>query len=758
MNSRTILGKALPAVILLLLAIFGLAMAVQWRQMNAQTERRLRDGGTAIVNVMAAALHNAMLKGDNDGAQTMTTDVGNSPSIRRTFVLRANGKVFVASDRSMIDKPYAAEGVARLQQGAKASYEALADGDRHFSRVLVPIPMENACVDCHPGVKAGEPLGFLGIEPWSDIDLHESEAAKRNLVLFNGVVVLLVALAVFFMLRWITRPLGQIAAAATRIAQGEIDQTLAHQSRDELGTLADAFRSLIRYIKGIATTAGHLGEGQLKVEIVPQGENDLLSRNMIRVTEVLSSMAEETSRISLAAWEGRLEVRGDTDRFHGAYRQIVGGMNETLDAVVAPVNDVMRVMGDIEQGDLTSRITRTYQGDFERLATAINNSAARLGQALGEISSAANTLAASADQMTSTCHSMAGSAEQMTQRANTAAAGTEQASVNVKGMAAGIEQISANSNTVATASEQVSANLRTVGAAVEEMSANLRTIADSSEQMQGSVNSVAAAIEEMSASLNEVSRNSGQAATVANRAALSATSTAEIVEHLGKGAREIGKVVDLIKSIAAQTNLLALNATIEAASAGEAGKGFAVVANEVKELAKQTANATEEIRGQVEAMQGNTRQAVVAIDEIVSIIADINAISGSIAASVKEQTATTNEISRNVGAAAQGASAVTRNVHQAATGATEVSRNVQEAVQGVSDISRNINQLASGATDVARNAAEAAQGVNEVARNVVAVSGAATDTTRGVMDTNSAAKELARLAERLQANVAAFRL
>ena len=758
MSRNTILGKALPPVIGVVVLVFAIAMTIQWREMNKQSERRLKDSGTAMANVMNAALHNAMLKGDNDGAQVMTAEVGNAPEVRKAFILRTDAKVFLASDPTMIGKPYAMEEVARLKAGGKSSFGTLEEGNRPFSRVLVPILMEKACVDCHFGVRPGDALGYLGVEPWIDKDVHEAAVAQRQLLGFNFVVVLIVAVSIFLLLRWITRPLGQITATATRIAKGEVDQSLEHHSKDELGILADSFRSLIVYIKGIAKTAGALSEGNLKLSITPQGDKDLLSRNMIRVTEVLTGMAEETSRISLAAWEGRLEVRGDTERFQGAYRQIVGGMNETLDAVVAPVNDVMRVMGEIEQGDLTARITTAYQGDFQKLALAINNSAVKLGQTLGEISGSANTLASSAEEMTLTSNVMAGSAEQMTQQASTAAAGTEQASANVQSMAAGVEKISANSNTVATASEAVSANLRSVGTAVEEMSVNLRTIATSSEQMQGSVNSVAAAIEEMSVSLDEVSRNSGQAATVADRAAHSATRTAGIVEHLGKSAQEIGKVVDLIKTIAAQTNLLALNATIEAASAGEAGKGFAVVANEVKELAKQTAGATEEIRAQVEAMQGNTRQAVEAIDEIVRIIADINAISTSIAASVKEQTATTNEISRNVGAAALGATDVTRNVAQAATGSNAVSRNVQEAVRGVTDISRNINQLAAGAKEVARNAAEASKGVNDVARNVLAVSSTAQATTRSAWDTNAASKELTRLADRLQANVAKFRL
>jgi methyl-accepting chemotaxis protein len=488
------------------------------------------------------------------------------------------------------------------------------------------------------------------------------------------------------------------------------------------------------------------------------GDFNTIKNNLNQCVDAVNALVADTLTLSKAAVDGKLATRADASRHQGDYRKIVQGVNETLDSVIGPINEVQRVMGAMEQGDLTAHISNDYRGDLQKLCNAVNNTAAKLAQTVADIGNNANTLASSSEELTSVSNTMALGAEQMTQQSNTAAAATEQASANVKNMAAGVEQISANATTVASASEEVSTNLSTVGAAVEQMSSNMRVVANTSEKMTAAVNSVATAIEEMSVSLNEVSKSSGQAATVASKAAQSANNTAAIVDKLGESAQEIGKVVDMIKGIAAQTNLLALNATIEAASAGEAGKGFAVVANEVKELAKQTASATEDIRAQVAGMQGNTQQAVKAIDEIVQIINEINSISGNIAAAVEEQTATTNEISKNVGDAARGANEVSRNVQQAAQGANEVSKNVQEAVKGVNDIAKNINQLAGGANDVARNAGEAAKGMNDVARNVQLVSGQAKDTTRGAGDTNTSAKELARLAEKLQSAVRKFKI
>ena len=220
----------------------------------------------------------------------------------------------------------------------------------------------------------------------------------------------------------------------------------------------------------------------------------------------------------------------------------------------------------------------------------------------------------------------------------------------------------------------------------------------------------------------------------------------------------VDKVAEEIGSIARQTNLLALNAAIEAARAGEAGKGFAVVAGEVKELAKQTALATEEIRSQVASIQQNTGRSVEAISLIVSVIDEVNTLSSSIAAAVEEQTATTNEISRNVVGVASNAKDVGANVQQVALGANEVSRSVQEAVQGVTEITRSIGGLAEGTGEITNHAAQAAQSMQGVAKSVVEVRKAYQAVSGATQESLGASEKLSTLSQGLQGQVGQFKV
>ncbi|MBL7645689.1 MAG: nitrate- and nitrite sensing domain-containing protein [Candidatus Hydrogenedentes bacterium] len=427
-------------------------------------------------------------------------------------------------------------------------------------------------------------------------------------------------------------------------------------------------------------------------------------------------------------------------------------------SLLRPLGEAVAFARKIQGGDLTATITSHSRDEVGQLTQALATMSANLRDMIGSVASGSGDLAETARGLSRISSALSDSAGQMGAQTESAAAATEEASSTIANMAAGIEEMSANASSVSEASGEVSENLGSVGAAVEQMSVNMDAVSHRSEEMRGSVNSVAAAIEEMSASLGEVAENASKAARVAGHALERARDSQHQVDELGAMAKEIGKVVATISSIAAQTNLLALNATIEAASAGDAGKGFAVVASEVKELAKQTASATESIRAQIESMQATTRNTIEAIASIVGVIDEMDSISGAIAAAVEEQTSTTGEIARNVASTATGANEVARNIQEATTGANEVSRSVMGAVHGVEEIVRNIGELAEGANEVARNAGDAAQGMGDVAANVASANTAAQDTAARVADTREAIQKLSGLSIKLQLVVGRFRL
>jgi methyl-accepting chemotaxis protein len=259
-----------------------------------------------------------------------------------------------------------------------------------------------------------------------------------------------------------------------------------------------------------------------------------------------------------------------------------------------------------------------------------------------------------------------------------------------------IESISENAEHVATASEELSATSHQITANSEETSAQARVVSQAGEHINHNLQTIATGAEEMTATVNEIAKNAQEAARVATEAVATAEATNETVAKLGASSAEIGKVIEVITSIAQQTNLLALNATIEAARAGEAGKGFAVVANEVKELAKQTAKATEEIGHKITAIQSNTNGAVEAINSIHAVIDKISHISGVIATAVEEQSATTNEMSRNVGEAAKGAGEISQNIAGVAEAAQSTSNSVaesQKATEHLAEMSHQLRQL-----------------------------------------------------------------
>ena len=400
------------------------------------------------------------------------------------------------------------------------------------------------------------------------------------------------------------------------------------------GNYVGIFADLARGINGAQEKIHHLTSSIKKVsqgnlEDLPEyrkigrrSEHDEVVPALTAMMSNIAALVNDAEMLSKAAVAGALTTRADASKHGGEFRKVVEGVNQTLDAVIGPLQAVAAILDKIAEGDLTVEIKGEYAGDFKKFAESVKTLTLKVHTAIKEIAGNTERLVMASEDLTNVSQQMSANAE----------------------------ETSAQANTVATATQQVSENLHSVATGAEEMTATVQSIAS----------------------------NASEAAKVAGEAVKTAHAANATVAKLGESSAEIGQVIKVITSIAQQTNLLALNATIEAARAGEAGKGFAVVANEVKELAKQTAKATEDISQKINAIQEDTKRAVESIGSITGVINQINDISGTIATAVEEQSATTNEMSRNVTEAAKGSGDISQNVQGMAEAAESTARGAQD--------------------------------------------------------------------------------
>jgi methyl-accepting chemotaxis protein len=376
----------------------------------------------------------------------------------------------------------------------------------------------------------------------------------------------------------------------------------------------------------------------------PKSANDKFVPALISMMDAIKALAADTEMLSQSAIAGKLKTRAEAARHHGEYRKIIEGINNTLDSVVIPLTEVSSILYKMAGGDFTVQVVNSYSGDFDDLKESVNTLVSHVRDAMGQIGASTKALVGASEELNQVSQQMSASAEQTAQQAN--------------------------------------------------------LVSSASELVAGHVQTVATGADEMGESIKEIAKNTADATRIATTAVRTAETTNQTITKLGQSSAEIGQVIKVITSIAQQTNLLALNATIEAARAGEAGKGFSVVANEVKELAKQTAKATEDISRKIEAIQMDTKGAVEAIGKISDVILQIHDIQNTIASAVEEQSATTNEMSRNVAEAANGSSEITHNIAGVAeaarlttTGASDTHRSAQSLERMSSELQTLVSQF-----------------------------------------------------------------
>jgi len=490
----------------------------------------------------------------------------------------------------------------------------------------------------------------------AEIDEAEALASANELrttILIVGIVGVILIVAIGLVLaRSISGPLVEVAGKLKTMSQGMLQQDqVAIRTSDEIGELGQVFNEMLAGLQNFLKYAGEILQGKIdKEKFGLQGDfEDSLQQMLNQAKQKIENdnrvREQEEQQKHQEAEQAERESKQAAEAAERD-RLLAEKEREEAEVLQGKVDSILTVVSSAAEGDLTQDVTVSGTDAIGKLGEGLKNFFSGLRKDIGKIGENAESVSAAAEELTATSTTMSANAEETSAQAGVVAAASEEVGVNVQ--------------TVATGSE------------------------------------------EMSASIGEIANNATEAAKVSTQAVEVAKQTNTTITTLGESSKEIGEVVKVITSIAEQTNLLALNATIEAARAGEAGKGFAVVANEVKELATQTARATEEISGKVQTIQSDTGNAVLAIEEISEIINRINDISSTIASAVEEQSATTNEMSRNV--------------------------------------------------------AEAAKGVSEIAQNIAGVSAASQETTQGSSQTRDAANELSTLASDLQGLVGRFKI
>jgi methyl-accepting chemotaxis protein len=521
-------------------------------------------------------------------------------------------------------------------------------------------------------------------------------ATSRTLVLLVlGAAIALGIVVAFFIIKSITQPLSASVRVLDAMAGGDLSQKLNVNSTDELGQMAKSLNTALHasrvkthdFVAQIdaISTAQSVVEFTLDGKVITANENflntmgyrleDIKGRHHSMFVDPVYSNSNDYRQFWTDLNTGRFNA--------GQFKRIAkGGKEIWLQATYSPLKDLDGKVYKVTK----YAIDITAAKQIEALAAENQKKELEAAEELSRKVDSILTVVGAATKGDLTQEIGVSGSDAIGQLGD----GLRDFFLNLR---TSISSIAGNAQSLSSSAEELTSVSQQMSANAEETSAQAGVVSAASEQVSKNVQTVATSAEQMSASIAEISKNASEAARVATGAVHAAETTNATITKLGESSLEIGNVIKLITSIAQQTNLLALNATIEAARAGEAGKGFAVVANEVKELAKETTKATEDISQKIAAIQGDTQSAVAAIKQISTVINQINDISNTIASAVEEQTATTSEMNRNIAEAAKGSTEIAQNITGVATAAQSTSGGATQTQTSSSELSKMATEL-----------------------------------------------------------------
>ena len=422
-------------------------------------------------------------------------------------------------------------------------------------------------------------------------------------------------------------------------------------------------------------------------------------------------------------------------------------------SIVMPLEKLSIAMKEAADGDFTIKLPHKHIGIVGGLYDSCNSLVKLNNDSVTNLHITIRELRETAERMMNLSALMADNSSNLTDQTSSVSSVTEEFSASIGESANSLSTASSHISAVASSIEEINSTINNVAAAAEETSTMVRqssslvdSIQDSISKASGSVRQVSNTFSDVAQSVDDINKSimvvSGHSISAKNQMAeadLKATNTNQIIQRLESASKKIGKIVSMISDIADQTNMLALNAAIEAAGAGEAGKGFMIVANEVKELAKQTADATGEIADHIENMQSNMPEAVAAVIEITAFINGMTEFMNSFALEIEQQGARSDRIADDTAAAAQKMSEISEEISRISENALSVTKTVVESTKGVNEIAKATAELAVGTQEIAMNAERASNNISEINRSAREISGGVNDISRNIQLINTEA-------------------
>ena len=484
----------------------------------------------------------------------------------------------------------------------------------------------------------------------------------------------------------ITAPIARIRDNIKEIHMGHLGDRISIVRKDEIGSLAaemDAFSNdLQKYVIG---TMKMIADGDLSRDLKPRDPQDEIVPALVKMTVTLRALISESNKLSIAAVEGRLSVRGDADKFKGGYWEIIAGINKTFDNVVKPLNEGMRVCDEYAAGNFSARFDDKVKvrGEFNNFKDSLNNIGNEIAGAMTAINGEVSNLAAN----------------------------TEEANASIEEVSAGSNQLAMNAAKVSENTERTSKGIHQVQQAMDDLSRAIQEVAQKSESVAQLVTDTTN-FTQTGMELARKTENGMKGIT---------SSSGEVNQIIGEIKTQmdrISEIIDLITDLANQTNLLSLNAAIEAARAGEAGRGFAVVATEVKSLAVESRASAERISGMIATLQSQTNKAVDAV-----------------AASnhgVREGSQALEETITNFNKIVAAVDKINQNVTEVAAAAEEQAASIEQVAASVSEVMNLMEQTSNEAQDSAAASEESSAAVDQITRVIANVNGIVDKVSREV--------------------------